>query len=1094
MREVTTKYEIGIQSLKAFLDGFSTPESDNATRISILKDYLESQKPSDVADKAAVYLPDLMQTWSFASQSNDESLLSAVPAVLALLLRTISNILELTEYGSQLSRTLLQKRQQELMARGLKSNKTREFLISPVLRLLKELSTFDGGAFAKLVFRARDHVFQNLPRNLNLRYNGDDVEDRKRPSVRTNALRFVLSLLKFLTAEAKRELLNQQDIVSNLTKDIKDDPPFIVRDILEALKAHVLKDEALIRGDKTKLVNASFLSRVAMLYRYDQPDENASETKKSVDIMAHEFLLLACTTPGIGVLNRQDGFYPRGFNLDHAPDIDVDQTFIDLGIDSIEMDKYTDKVPVRNTILSEFIQNLRPWSSAKQSELLLSILRAAPELVAEYFFSKKAFAFDPKLTATWIGYSAFIFSAIQLPIPKYFGHNEGYTRLPPPASIVLENIIPQPLTQKVLRTCLIQPHSLVSFFAVRLLCIALSKLQDILRMYQEAASGPSSIWTQAAERLTNKFCQRCPSMKDVIFAFRKTTEKDLMQREAFTKLLVLYYEVIPRIALDAKFDVSEALAKALQALEESTLTPQDRVMRVMELENLFKFAHFSPGTRWFSKMQDLPLSPFMTMLKISAEAPPDVPLLRQRSVLDSVAEENQVLQNQTSISALDSFVLALRPLLEDSNASAVYKFLDDCVSRCVVKPIKYIFALEEIYAGVHESNEKQSPVSLLALAIVEQWPFWVKSATNVELPAIARFVARYMAMSIKIKEDKKAIKSMVQKLVTETPEGSPARKILEKSRKLADDVVVPEARIKHAEVNKGIKSNAPSEPEKAKITEAMLEVSDAKSEDHSSLTKWTTKDVDEVIEDGYAAALIMLLSSQHLSVRKEAVTNLAKLAAKLKESSFEEKDQIWLLLCEITETARQIINEESLPTFISTFASRAIAVLNDPLHCLYAKVNTFLSKGPIWDLAKIPLMYKILDEPPSLDDTYYKETSWLLAYMLAGLRTEADMSVYRKRKVFEKLFSTYNSPYLDAGLRDKILRILFKATTIEGGSTTLITRFSTMTWLQAQVALGGGMPLKVLMERILESGDQKRVKSWSKNSAKGVKSDTVNFA
>jgi len=39
----------------------------------------------------------------------------------------------------------------------------------------------------------------------------------------------------------------------------------------------------------------------------------------------------------------------------------------------------------------------------------------------------------------------------------------------------------------------------------------------------------------------------------------------------------------------------------------------------------------------------------------------------------------------------------------------------------------------------------------------------------------------------------------------------------------------------------------------------------------------------------------MLLSSNVLGIRKEAATNISKFAAKLKESSFDEKDQIWLL-------------------------------------------------------------------------------------------------------------------------------------------------------------------------------------------------------
>jgi nucleolar pre-ribosomal-associated protein 1 len=1087
----------GIQTLKKFLDSFSNPDEDNAGRISILREYLKSQNSTEEDDKAALFLPDIMQTWSFASQTNDDSLLSAVPAVLALLFRTLSTDLEFSEYGMKLGRTLLLKRQQELMARGLTASKSKEFVISPVLRLLKELSIFDGGVLSKQLFRARDQTFKGLARNLGLRYTGDGVEDPKKPSIRTHALRLMLSSIKFLPVEAKRELLNQRDIVSALTKDIKDDPPFMVRDILQILKTHVLLDAKLPRDAKVKLVNASSLGRIAMLYRYDQPDDDLATAKKPVDEAAHEFLLLACTSPDVGLMSRQSGFYPRGVDPDDVHDVDSDGSFIDLGLDSIEwMDKYTEKVPVRNTILSDFIQSLRPWSSAKQSELLRSILKSAPELVADYYFGKKDFSFDPKLTSTWIGYSAFIFASLQIPLPMYFGYQERYAKLPPPPAVVLESILPQPLSQKVLTRCLTQPHNnLITFFTIRILSVAMSKLLKALEMYQEAANGSGSLlWTQAADRLTDVFCQRCPPMKEVIIAYRRMTNKDLMQREAITKLLVLYFEVVPRIALDAKFGVSAALADCLKSLDDSSLSPQDRLLRAMELENVFRFAQFSPGMRWFGKADGLTISPFMAMLKLSAEAPADLPLLKLRSVLISVVEENQILQNQTSISALDAFILRLRALNDKASSSATYTFLDDCISRCAAKPVKYIFALEEIYTEIYKTKAKETRVSLLSLAIVEQWPFLVKAAEETDLKETATFIARYLASSIKIHEDKKVIKALIQKIVAETPEKSAARHTIESTRNLVDIVEVPDCKIVHSDSNKKTESSSVPEIEKSKILSSLDPDSGIATEDRNSLIRWTTKEVDEVIEGGYAASLIMLLSSDVLSIRKEAATNISKFAVKLKESSFDEKDQIWLLLCELVETAKQVIDQQPLPTVIAAFASHALSVLNDPLHCVYPKINKFLTSGPTWTFDKIPLMFKILDESPSLDDAHYLEVGWLLTYMLAGLRTQADMAIYRKRHVFEKLFSVYNSTYLVPGLRDKILKIMFRAISIEGGSTTLITRFSAMTWLQAQVALGGGIPLKVIMESVLESCDQQRVRNWSKGaSVETMKVDTLNF-
>jgi nucleolar pre-ribosomal-associated protein 1 len=119
--------------------------------------------------------------------------------------------------------------------------------------------------------------------------------------------------------------------------------------------------------------------------------------------------------------------------------------------------------------------------------------------------------------------------------------------------------------------------------------------------------------------------------------------------------------------------------------------------------------------------------------------------------------------------------------------------------------------------------------------------------------------------------------------------------------------------------------------------------------------------------------------------------------------------------------------------------------------------------------------------------------SWLLTYILAGLQTQDDMNVYRKRRVFEKVFSAYNNPYLGSSLKEKILRLLFRGAMIEGGSTTLITRFSTMTWLQVQIALTGGVALKVLMEDILQRADKRRVNHWSSNGLESIVQEAVEY-
>lgn len=1068
------------------MESFSNEDSKKRC-LPILGDYLQSQMPQDDSDKTVVYLEDIMQTWSFASQSNNDPLLSAVPAVLSLLFRTLSSIIELTPCALRLGRTLLQKRQLELLSRGLSSSKSKDFIISPNLRLVREIASLDGGVLVKEVYRAKDYTFKAWARNIGIRHVGDDVEDPKKPSVRTHALRLFLTCLKFLPVHAKNELFNLRDVISGIARDISSDPPFLLREVLEALKLQVLEDEALARDAKSRLLHPANLGRIATLYGYDRDDEDAQDGRKPISSLAHEFLMLACTMPNIGVLYRKAGFYPPGIDPDEGNDLE-DESFIDLGLDSLEWgDKFTENVPVRNTILSEFIQSLRPWSDVKQAELLLAIFKAAPELVADYFFSKKSFTFEPKLTATWIGYSAFLFSVIHLPVPPYLGHQDRYGRAPPPSSIVIESILPQPATQKVLTRCLSHISPLIRFFAIRMLIVAFQKLQDVTSHYCKAAETGSPIWNQAGHQLTEIFCQRCPLMRDVVTTFSNISENHLMQRQAASKLLVLYHEIIPQVALESKFDNSARLTQALRLVEEKSMKGEDRAMRIMELESLFQIAHFSPGMRWFNKPESFPVSPFVAMLQLSVDSSPEVPLIKIRQIMHSVINESGIMQLKSSQSSRDALITALKACSGKRGSKQIYDFLDNCVLRCSTTPVKYIDAFENYYASVYSnesdsSHEKGGPISLLLLAIAEQWPFITKSSDTETVDEIAKFIANYIAASMKILEDKNIIMAIVKTLVGACPEGSRARKTIEKSGKLIDTLEIPDLPIT-SPVLSDILESQPEGQTNTDIEVSTLQFTDGDLEDHSALTRWVSKEIVEVIEEGHAAALIMLLSSPHLSARKEAMSNIAKLALKLKNSSYEEREQIWILLSELMETARPHISEQPLPTTISAFASHSLSILGDPLHCLYPKVNKFLTHGPTWELDKFPLMRMILNEPPALDDAHYSEVSFLLSYLASGLRTAADMAIFHKRHVFEKLLSLYNNPYLGKGLKEKILRVLWRATAVEGGSTTLITRFSVLSWLQAQMGVeNGNRALRSMMERVLKTCDEEKLKAWSHRS------------
>ncbi|OAA55323.1 ribosome biogenesis protein [Niveomyces insectorum RCEF 264] len=1133
----------GLQSFKLLLDRLNDPETHTTQDAELLQNYLEATKPrkdrgddgdgDDEGEGEAdpVYLPDVMDTWDLAAKFNSDNLMSAVPVVLALLLKYLSHVLPLAPVGLGLCRTLLRRRPLELLARNLSADKGKEFVISPTLRLLREVVSFDGGAVAKAVFRARNFTYRSLARNMSIRFLGDGVEDGKRTSARTNAVRFVLASLTFLHPEAKAELLAQRELVQALFRTVRDDPPYLVHDILDTVRNHVLKDKKLPRSARSKLLNAGTLTRIAGLYSYAHEGAAAaaaaatatattgsgsSSNKLPVSDAAHQFLLDVCTSPTVGVLRPQNGCYPQGVEPDTAPlaattepdNDDDDDAQTDVGLDRIVwIDKFTDEIPVFNFVLADFVPCLRPWSSTRQSELLLAIFRAAPELVAWYYINKKNFTFEPKISATWVGFAALLFNTIEVvDLPPYFGRGSKatYARIPPPTSVVVDNILPLPLTQKIMTRCLAHKSKLVPFFAMRLLALSMAKLRRALHMHEEAARmyPREALWRASARRVVDEFCRRCPLMRDVINAYRACGADDLLFREASSRVLRLYYEVVPQMALLSKFDVSSSLFAVMRQVEEHdglassspSSSSQDKALKLMELEHLLAIAGYSPGMQWFSKAKGLAASPFTALLKVYTEAQADLALDEIADVLDFVAQEQQLvlpgpasaIRRTAGLAALFGS-LATEPGAKASSASLlsdpVWAFVDNCIVRCANAPIKYIEMLQGVAVGFDDDDTTAvdtQAVDPITMAMAEQLHFATENASDDALDKLGSFLLRYLTSCT---GSKAALQPIVDKVLVAFPSKSKATaklaKGLAKQQQARgahkrqpplgsarakeingvneDDV---DARADKTADDEAAEESSTAEFRDTSTLEALLDVPPVPALDTAILSKWANKPADELVEEGHAAALIMLLVSDDDSVRRQALVNLVRLAAKIREAStYDEKDQVWLLLSELVATAKAWMTDAAtarapLPSHLAAFACHALDVLRNPLHALYAKVNAFLTAGPVWrtHARAFPLVHDIVRDGPTEDDTYYGEIHWLLAYLLDSLRTPADVGVFRTRRLFETLLSVASNPYMRAPLRRQVLRILARAASIDGGSTTLITRSGVVSWLVARTA------------------------------------------
>lgn len=586
-----------------FLDSilYSKEETDIAARRTILREYLESQRPRDPSDAEAVSLKDLLQTWSFADSIHHDHLFSSTTAVIALLLKTLSNSLEFKKEADALCKSLLKHNYVKLASHGLSAFKNKTHVIAPALRLLTELVSFDGGAFARQLYTRRDHTFDPkiIARNLGISHSESvSAEVRaSKPSIRSNTVRYLLANLKYQYEGAKINILKQGNILRALFSRIHEDPPTLVIEILDVIKENVLLDSRLPRSSKGYLMSDRNLTSIASLYRIYKPSNEDTPTR-DVSRVVHEYLAFVCTKPDYGVLYPSSSWYPKGTEREEASDqLEDGPKEMSLPLDSVRRGS----IPIKNTKLATFIQSLKPYSDTREQDLLLAIFTACPELVADYFPKKASFSFDPKLTATWMGYSSFLFSAVLLPIPNHFGIPDSYSVSPPPTSVVIENILPQPLSQKVLTRCLNQSCDIITFFSTRILAVAFQKLEKVLQMFEEASKSQPARWEAASQSLLAEFSNRCPKIKDVIAVFWKTKPEGVLQREAITRLLSLYFRVVPSLAIEEKFDISKPLTAMLAESLELGEKGQEGELRLLELAHLVEIASRSPSMKWWQK-------------------------------------------------------------------------------------------------------------------------------------------------------------------------------------------------------------------------------------------------------------------------------------------------------------------------------------------------------------------------------------------------------------------------------------------------------------------------------------------------------------
>ncbi|RMZ16079.1 hypothetical protein D0860_01284 [Hortaea werneckii] len=1064
----------GINSFKVFLESilYHRDEDARPRQLSILREYLDTQKPEDPKDVERPFLAQLWQAWSFASQNNNDYLTSSVSAILALLLRTLSSLLDFRDHGMLLCKTVLLHQHLRLVKRGLDAPKHKDFVIQPCLRLLTEATSFDGGALAREVYKRREHTFDvsTLRRNLALvRVDVPEEEARRKPSIRTLTVRYILAHLKYLHEGAKNDLLRSRPLSVALFSHLADDPSDVINDILTVTEQNVLKDDAVQRSAKATLLlhhNLEHVTEVATRSGEQHPSAQR----------AFAWLKSVCTRENYGIL-RRSAWYPPGTET-HDREQKRNQDTIDLGLDGLDFYDRDDRPDVRNTTLLAWTLTLRPQSDSKERELVITCFESAPELVAAWF-AEKNLQLEPKLTNTWIGYASFLFEVIRLQVPERLGYlgddSQGsehqHAELPPQTNIIMENLLPGPLTQKVLARCMNQSSDLITFFAERLLVLAFQKLSTIaLEMYRLGEASPASknLWHEARDRLLSRFTEQAPAMKDVINAFRKTPddEEHVMQRETGARLLRLYYEAAPVQALEEHFDISSALTTALARSESDAAKNEISEMRALELQHLLVIAKYSPGMKWFSKQGGLEYSPLVSLLRLHAS---DAKNRDLRALLWDIMAQDNLVADENELEALIASLAGKR-----GSTDQLWVFIDDALARASRQPVKYVDQLEAASGQkLPKAIKKQADFEvasgmpgLLAAAVAEQSAF-VKDKAEV-----VGWVARFLSLTFYSGHTQAA--GVLLHGVMEVPG---AADVLSQDD-AAKEMILHKVCLPERDVAKPSQQSTPSQ--KPVLDFAPLP---AESDNHPELFRWAQKDLTLAFEDGDVTSLILCLCSKHSDIRRQGHIQLRSLAFKLRTSTVDDKDLLCMLLGEVIETfERQCLPEDhQLPYLTGTFATRALNVLQEPTHFIYPKVNRYLIKSPEWRIHRMPthwLSNTVLGQPEE-DDAYWKEVTWVLAWLVDGLRTSADLDILRQGGIFEKVTALYSSPgaVRHRAAREKVLELLHRATCVEGGSTAMVTRAGILAWLD-MVSSADDHTGAMLKRKVRETYDETKVNQW----------------
>ncbi|KAG4305547.1 hypothetical protein PORY_001103 [Pneumocystis oryctolagi] len=642
---------------------------------------------------------EIFEIWIYFYQYNEFSIISIIFEILTSVIR-ITGLLGSYTLGNKIIKRILNFHIKSIY-RNLNSNVTP--LVVRSIILLIEMSCFNSGSLILEVFSSFDFshkVISKILKDFSKISNDIFPQVNKQLSVfetpRIFMIKFILCFLKLGPISLKLELLNYKNIFYEIFSGFIRDNTSFVRDVLDIMIQHVIFEKGIPRNIKVSVFNEHVLDKLIILY-----SETDDEVSRSITI--HNFLLLLCTRPGIGLCFDCNGWYPK-----------------------LEADfKKSGSFLVHNRVLAAFIFKLKVTRDILQQELFLKICEACPELIA-YCSSQFNINmhFEPRLTVSWLSISSIYQSIILFPIPSMIVCNIPYELI---FSSILENIIPLALTKMALSLGLRHNSNLVVFFTVNLILSSIDKYYRIVTILDKKDYFNAFVFEQKKFRqlLKEMFLERLPDIHIIFSIFKSVWEKSSnLLKFSITKLFMYYIELFPEILFFQKHDYSSILIKGFSGISE------DISYSSLILCYLFRISRkFLPILKWWNRKQECSESIFTILVKFYLFCKNEEFRNEYKNLISCLLLSSNAF---SSISHIDSGELILKSLDDMKcffcDIDVIVDFLGDSLMFFMNCSYKY---MDDYLAFLsdYELKDNQKFPSLILIVLVEQWNYFFSRST-----------------------------------------------------------------------------------------------------------------------------------------------------------------------------------------------------------------------------------------------------------------------------------------------------------------------------------------------------------------------------